>query len=119
MYAIRSYYGPFCPEVPGSRADGIFGLSHLATGVAVEGFLREREPKRAVVVGGGYIGLEMAEALLARGLEVALVQRGSEVMSTLDRDMGGLVSQALREAGVTRRITSYNVCYTKLLRWQP
>jgi len=91
---------PFCPQVPGSDARGILGLSHLATGIAVEQFLRERKPQRAVVVGGGYIGLEMAEALLQRGLAVALVQRSSEVMSTLDRDMGALVSEALREAGV-------------------
>jgi len=91
---------PHCPNVPGSDAEGIFGLSHLASGVAVERFLRERPPRRAVVVGGGYIGLEMAEALLERGVAVALVQRSAEVMSTLDRDMGALVSQALRDAGV-------------------
>jgi len=92
---------PFCPEVPGSKSLGIFGLSHLNSGIVIERFLRERDPRRAVVVGGGYIGLEMAEALLRRGLEVALVQRSSEVMSTLDCDMGALVSQALREAGAT------------------
>ena len=57
-------------------------------------------PKRAVVVGGGYIGLEMAEALILRGLEVSLVERGEQVMSTLDPDMGALVSGAVAEAGV-------------------
>ncbi|OPY10859.1 MAG: putative NADH oxidase [Syntrophaceae bacterium PtaB.Bin038] len=57
-------------------------------------------PKRAVVVGGGYIGLEMAEALILRGLEVSLVERGEQVMGTLDPDMGALVSGAVAEAGV-------------------
>ena len=58
------------------------------------------QPKTAVVIGGGYIGLEMAEALVMRGLDVSLVDRGVQVMNTLDPDMGSLVSDALVEAGV-------------------
>jgi NADPH-dependent 2,4-dienoyl-CoA reductase/sulfur reductase-like enzyme len=57
--------------------------------------------KCGVVVGGGYIGLEMAEALVRRGIEVSLVDRSPQVMGTLDEDMGLLVSQALRDCGVT------------------
>lgn len=57
-------------------------------------------PRRAVVVGGGYIGLEMAEALVRQGLQVSLVEKGEQVMGTLDPDMGALVSEALREIGV-------------------
>ena len=52
------------------------------------------------MVGGGYIGLEMAEALVQNGLEVALVSRSPQVRPTLDEDMGALVSQALSEIGV-------------------
>ncbi|MDT8440863.1 MAG: FAD-dependent oxidoreductase [Desulfuromonadales bacterium] len=92
---------PICPEVPGAGAEGIFGLSTLTSGERVQTFLKEERPRRAVVVGGGYIGLEMAEALLLRGLDVSLIQRGAEVMGTLDPDMGRLVSQALRDLGVT------------------
>lgn len=91
---------PFCPQVPGSEAAGLFGLSTLASGIRVHKFLARHKPRRAVVVGGGYIGLEMAEALVRRGLEVSLVQRGEQVMATLDADMGALVSQALRDIGV-------------------
>src|SRR5215467_5878179 len=58
-------------------------------------------PQNAVIVGGGYIGLEMAEALVMRGLNVWLVERASAVMNTLDTAMGELVSQALRDVGVT------------------
>lgn len=86
--------------VPGHDATGIFGLSTLASGIAVQRHLEQERPRTAVVVGGGYIGLEMAEALVRRGLDVALVDRSPEVMSTLDRDMGALVSAALREIGV-------------------
>jgi NADPH-dependent 2,4-dienoyl-CoA reductase/sulfur reductase-like enzyme len=92
---------PKRPDVPGSDASGIFGVSTLASGLAVRRHLVQERPHTAVVVGGGYIGLEMAEALVRRGLHVALVERASEVMGTLDRDMGALVSAALRDTGVT------------------
>ena len=92
---------PSCPEVPNADAAGIFGLSTLASGLRVHEFMSTKKPKSAVVVGGGYIGLEMAEALVRQGLDVSLVQRSPEVMGTLDPDMGELVSQALRDIGVT------------------
>lgn len=92
---------PFCPDVPGAGAEGVFGLSTLASGIRAQEFLNRELPRRAVVVGGGYIGLEMAEALVRRGIEVSLVDRNPEVMNTLDPDMGALVSAALREVGVT------------------
>ncbi len=92
---------PRCPEVPGAGARGIYGLNTLQSGINVHQALAREAPRRAVVVGGGYIGLEMAEAMIERGIAVSLVQRGPEVMSTLDPDMGALVSQALREVGVT------------------
>jgi NADPH-dependent 2,4-dienoyl-CoA reductase/sulfur reductase-like enzyme len=63
--------------------------------------LVNHQPKQAVVVGGGYIGLEMAEALIRQKLKVSLVQRSSQVMGTLDPDMGALVSKALKDVGVT------------------
>jgi NADPH-dependent 2,4-dienoyl-CoA reductase/sulfur reductase-like enzyme len=93
---------PTRPDVPGVDAEGIFGVQTLADGVSVRQAVDEREPRRAVVVGGGYVGLEMAEALVRRGLEVALVDRTEQPMaSTLDLDMGDLVADALRSVGVT------------------
>jgi NADPH-dependent 2,4-dienoyl-CoA reductase/sulfur reductase-like enzyme len=92
---------PYCPELPGVSASGIYGLSTLESGIRIRQVVDADKPRRAVIVGGGYIGLEMAEALIIRGLEVALVQRAPQVMGTLDPDMGALVSQALRDVGVT------------------
>lgn len=89
------------PALPGSDADGIFGLSTLASGIRIHQFMDRELPRRAVVVGGGYIGLEMAEALIRQGLQVSLVEKGEQVMGTLDPDMGAMVSDALREIGVT------------------
>lgn len=98
---IATGASPYCPTLPGSAARGIYGLSTLESGIRIRRVVDEEKPRRAVIVGGGYIGLEMAEALVIRGLEVALVQRGQQVMGTLDPDMGALVSQALRDVGVT------------------
>jgi NADPH-dependent 2,4-dienoyl-CoA reductase/sulfur reductase-like enzyme len=93
---------PSRPELPGVDADGIFGVQTLADGIVVRGAIDERKPRRAVVVGGGYIGLEMAEALVRRGLDVSLVDRTAQPMaSVLDDDIGALVADALRANGVT------------------
>src|SRR5215471_13689608 len=88
---------PVRPEVPGIDASGIYGLSTLQSGIAVRAALDQDAPNRAVIIGGGYIGLEMAEALVLRGLQVSLVEQSSQVMNTLDLDMGALVSKTLRE----------------------
>lgn len=88
------------PTLDNSDSDGIFSLSTLASGIRVQQFMDRQLPRRAVVVGGGYIGLEMAEALVRRGLQVSLVEKGEQVMATLDPDMGALVSDALRQIGV-------------------
>jgi NADPH-dependent 2,4-dienoyl-CoA reductase/sulfur reductase-like enzyme len=92
---------PSRPHVTGADAEGIFGVQTLADGVTARRAVDERAPRRAVVVGGGYVGLEMAEALVRRGLEVALVDRTEQPMAgTLDLDMGALVADALRAVGV-------------------
>lgn len=92
---------PICPELPGSDAVRICGINTLQSGLGVRRILDTEDPTCAVVVGGGYIGLEMAEALVRRGVKVSLVNRAPQVMGTLDEDMGELVSQALRDLGVT------------------
>jgi NADPH-dependent 2,4-dienoyl-CoA reductase/sulfur reductase-like enzyme len=91
---------PITPDVPGADARGIYALSTLQSGIEVRRAVDDQKPQRAVIVGGGYVGLEMAEALVMRGLDVSLVERMPQVMNTLDSDMGSLVSEALREFGV-------------------
>lgn len=78
-------------------------MQTLDDGTEVSAFLERHAPHRAVVVGGGYIGLEMAEAFLTRGLEVTVVDSGPEPMGTLDPDMGALVRGAMEEMGVAVR----------------
>ncbi|WP_420036258.1 FAD-dependent oxidoreductase [Streptomyces sp. cg28] len=92
---------PVRPELPGIDAAGVHGVQTLDDGQALLDSLRETPGRRAVVVGAGYIGVEMAEALLNRGYEVTVVNRGAEPMSTLDPDMGRLVHKAMTGMGIT------------------
>lgn len=91
---------PIRPDIAGADAQGIYGLSTLQSGIQLRRAVDEDNPKRAVIIGGGYIGLEMAEALILRGMKVSLVERAAQVMNTLDPDMGAMVSDALRRVGV-------------------
>ncbi len=91
---------PIWPDLPGAKAKGIYGLTNLQTGIELRKALDQEKPQKAVIVGGGYIGLELAESFAGRGLEVTVVEKMSQVMTTLDPDMAGLVLRALEEARV-------------------
>ncbi|MFD9039596.1 FAD-dependent oxidoreductase [Streptomyces bottropensis] len=92
---------PIRPDLPGVDAPGVHGVQTLDDGQALLDTLSATEGRRAVVVGAGYIGVEMAEALINRGYEVTVVNRGREPMSTLDPDMGRLVHKAMTGLGIT------------------
>jgi NADPH-dependent 2,4-dienoyl-CoA reductase/sulfur reductase-like enzyme len=92
---------PIRPDLPGVEASGIHGVQTLDAGIALRQRLDAGAVSRAVVVGGGYIGLEMAEALVRQGIQVTLVEQASQPMGTLDHDMGSLVADAMRQMGIT------------------
>jgi NADPH-dependent 2,4-dienoyl-CoA reductase/sulfur reductase-like enzyme len=91
---------PIRPKLPGADAAGIHGVQVLEDGVALRRRLDGGGVSRAVVVGGGYIGLEMAEALVRQGVEVAVLEQAAQPMSTLDPDIGALVADAIRQMGI-------------------
>ncbi|WUH94979.1 FAD-dependent oxidoreductase [Streptomyces sp. NBC_00433] len=91
---------PVRPRLPGIDAPGVHGVQTLEDGEAVLRGLDRTEVRRAVVMGGGYIGVEMAEAMLRHGLDVTLIDRNEQPMTTLDPDMGRLVRDALEGLGV-------------------
>ncbi|MET9875227.1 FAD-dependent oxidoreductase [Actinacidiphila glaucinigra] len=92
---------PKRPPIPGIDADGVYGVQILDDGEDIIEALDRRPLRDAVVVGGGYIGVEMAEALLRHGLRVTLVERSEQPMATLDPDMGRLVREAMECLGIT------------------
>ncbi|MGC4762063.1 FAD-dependent oxidoreductase [Micromonospora sp. DT46] len=102
MYATGAV--PKKPDWADTDAGGVFGMQTLDDGAALRDWLdAEPRPRRAVVIGGGYIGVEMAEALIQRGLAVTLVEQAEQPMATVDPDMAELVTDAMRGIGVTIR----------------
>ncbi|MEE1745319.1 FAD-dependent oxidoreductase [Streptomyces sp. NPDC006641] len=93
---------PVRPALPGMDAPGVHGVQTLDDGQALlETLDRAPGARRAVVIGAGYIGVEMAEALLKHGFEVTVLNRGEQPMATLDPDMGRLVHDAMDGLGIT------------------
>ncbi len=91
---------PRRPPLPHADAEGIFGVQVLDDGRAIFETMRERRPRRAAVIGGGYIGLEMAEAFRMRGLDVAVVEAASHPMPSLDDDIADLIADAMQGMGI-------------------
>lgn len=90
---------PNRPPIPGIDAGNIYGLQTLDEGQALLDALKT-EPKHAVVVGAGYIGVEIAEAMHRRGLHTRVVDARPEPMATLDHDMGAIVHRAMEGMGI-------------------
>ncbi|GKI14806.1 CoA-disulfide reductase [Oscillospiraceae bacterium] len=95
---------PICPPLPGVGGSRVFTLRNVENALALRGFIQQSAPKRAVVVGGGYIGLEIAENLMQAGLSVTVVELAPQVLAPLDGDMAAIVQGYLRGQGVQLRL---------------
>ena len=91
---------PIVPRIPGADLPGVFILRSMRDMDAIKGPVDAGRVRNAVVVGGGFIGLEMAENLRERGIEVALVEMLPQVMAPLDFEMAAMLHRELRERGV-------------------
>jgi NADPH-dependent 2,4-dienoyl-CoA reductase/sulfur reductase-like enzyme len=91
---------PVRPHLPGLDLPGVFLLRSMEDSFAVHACLETRAPRSAVIVGGGYIGMEMADAFIHRGLAVTVVEHGGTVLKTVDESLGRLVSAELGRHGV-------------------
>jgi len=90
---------PVSPPFPGLNLEGVFTLSSLPDSQQIKAAI-VAGARRAVIVGGGYIGLEMVEALRLQGLDVTLLQRSEQIAATIDPDMAVLVQDYLIRTGV-------------------
>jgi NADPH-dependent 2,4-dienoyl-CoA reductase/sulfur reductase-like enzyme len=95
---------PVRPDLPGIDDPHVHGVQTLGDAEALLAEVTSGDVREVVVVGGGYIGLEMAEAFVRRGAHVMLLEEGEQVMATLDPDMADLVVAALRRFGVDVRL---------------
>ncbi|MFO8070449.1 MAG: FAD-dependent oxidoreductase [Polyangia bacterium] len=88
------------PDVPGVDNDGVLTLKTLSDGRALKSYLARNEVSRAVIVGMGYIALEMAESLRNRGIEVAMVKPRRRLLPWLNEQLADAVRAELEENGV-------------------
>ncbi len=88
------------PPIEGLDAPGVFFLRWMADSFAIQRFMDQNKPRCAIIIGGGYIGMEMADALTRRQIAVTLVEFAPEVLTTLAPELGALIRAELESAGV-------------------
>ena len=97
---ISTGASPVRPPLPGIDLPGIFTLRSVKDTDRIKEYINSHSPRKAVVVGAGFIGLEMAENLHAQGAKVSIVEMGNQVMAPIDFSMASLVHQHLMDKGV-------------------
>ncbi|WP_320120913.1 FAD-dependent oxidoreductase [uncultured Sphaerochaeta sp.] len=95
---------PVVPPLPGVNKEHVFQLWTLADMDRIDHYINEKDPKKAVVVGGGFIGLEMVEALTKRGIAVTLVEMAPQVMPNLEGEFAGFITKELLDYGVKLKL---------------
>ena len=95
---------PVRPPLPGIDSEGIFTLRNVSDTDAIKQYIGSHDVKRALVIGGGFIGLEMAENLHDAGAAVTVVEMADQVMAPIDFSMAAIVHQHLQDKGVGLRL---------------
>ena len=91
---------PVIPDIPGVDSNKLFTLRTVEDTFRIKAYVEQNKPKSAVMVGGGFIGLEMAENLRQLGMEVTIVQRPKQLMNPFDPDMASFIHSEVRKHGV-------------------
>jgi NADPH-dependent 2,4-dienoyl-CoA reductase/sulfur reductase-like enzyme/rhodanese-related sulfurtransferase len=97
---IATGASPLVPSIKGVERDNVFVFRGIGDMNRILGFMQEKQPKKAIIIGAGFIGLEMCENLARRGLQVSLVERLNQVSPGLDEDMAVYVQKYLEEKGI-------------------
>ncbi|RPF21399.1 FAD-dependent oxidoreductase [Myceligenerans xiligouense] len=97
---------PVTPSIPGVDSPGVFPVRAPSHARAIDTWITERDARRALIIGAGYIGLEMAEQLTLRGLKVTVVEAAGHAMPRMDPDMSARVDAELRKHGVDLRLST-------------
>ncbi len=97
---ISTGASPIKPPLPGIDINGVFTLRTLEDGMRIERFIREESPKRVAIIGGGYIGMELAEAFSVQGFDVTVIEKLPRVLSNFDVEFSKRAQEKLREKGV-------------------
>ncbi len=91
---------PFVPDIPGVYSEKIFSIRTVEDTFEIKKYLQKKLTKSAVVVGGGFVGVEMAENLSALGIKVTLVESAKQLLSSFDSDMAAFIHAEVRRHGI-------------------
>ncbi len=94
------------PSIPGTDLDKIFSLRTVEDTFRIHQYVQEKKPQSVVIVGGGFIGIEMAENLRSLGLQVTLIQRSKQLLDPIDPDMASFIHSEMRAHGVRLELGS-------------
>lgn len=97
---ISTGASPVVPPLPGIDLDNIFSLRSVNSADKIKNYIQQSEAQKAVIVGGGYIGLEMAESLLEQNIEVTVIEMADQILTNFDSDMAKIVADHLQDKGV-------------------
>lgn len=92
---------PVRPDLQGIDKAKIFAVKTLADADKIKGFIAQSNPKKAVVIGGGFVGVEMAESLISLGLNTTLVEQGTQILANSDYEMAAFMQNEMRRHGCT------------------
>ncbi len=90
---------PIIPSVPGNHLKNIFVLRTMDQGIDIKEHIEKTNPKNALIIGGGYIGLEMVEALVKKDIKITLVEMRDRLMNSMDKEISNQIEDCLKEKG--------------------
>lgn len=91
---------PFVPPMKGVESENVFTLWNVADVDKIYNYIHEHQPKSAVIAGGGFIGIEVAENLLEKGISVTLVEFSGQILPPLDKDMAKIAENHIQDKGI-------------------
>lgn len=91
----------YIPPIKGVDLKGIFTVRTLKDGINLKNFIGEKSPKKALIVGAGYVGMEMSEAFVRLGIDVTMLARGPNILGTMDNEISRVIEDELKRNGVT------------------
>lgn len=91
---------PVIPNIKGVDSSKVFTLRNVENTFAIKEYIESNNPKKAVVIGGGFIGLEMVENLVKQGIEVTLIEKNSHVLSSIDKDIASVLHNYIRKNNI-------------------
>ncbi|UCE57052.1 MAG: FAD-dependent oxidoreductase [Desulfobacterales bacterium] len=104
---------PIKPNLEGINLNTVFSVRNIPDTDRIKAYIDNKKPESAVVVGGGYIGLEMAENLVERGVKTIILEMLDQVMATVDYEMAVLIHEHLKEKGVVLELENSVKAFSK------